>query len=93
MPGDQPRQQRDVRLVQRVRDAVREHRVDARPDREDLAGADVARGGVALLRGAHVAADLAPRRGRTCRAGHAPRVAAWRARAGRGYGAKNGVET
>ena len=47
------------RPVQRVRDAVGEQGVDAGPQREDLERRDAARGGVALVGGGDVAADLA----------------------------------
>ena len=51
--GDQPRQQRHAGLVQRVRDAVGEQRVDARPGGEDLERSRRrARPGSRLLRGA-----------------------------------------
>ena len=45
--------------MQRVRDAVGEQRLDPAVGEEDLEPADAARGGVALLRGGQVLADLA----------------------------------
>ena len=46
-------------LVERVRDAVREQRVHAGPGGEDLERRDAARGGIALVGGGDVAAQLA----------------------------------
>ena len=55
---DQPRQQRHAGVVEGVRGAVGEERMDARPGREDLERADVARGRVAAARGGDVAPHL-----------------------------------
>ena len=76
---DRVRHQRHARLVQRVRDAVREQRLHAAVGEQDLEPADAARGGVAVLRRGQVLAQLA-RHARECpQAEH--------------QGAKNGVET
>ena len=56
--GDRPRRERHAGLVERVRDAMGEQRLDARPAREDLDRADPARRGVAVARRGDVAADL-----------------------------------
>ncbi len=49
---------RDTRLVDRVRDAVGQQRLDAGPAGEDLDRADPARGGIAIARGGYVRGDL-----------------------------------
>ena len=52
------RRQRHAGLVERVRDPVREQRLDPGPAREDLDRADAARRRVAIARRGDVAADL-----------------------------------
>ena len=76
--------------MQRVRDAVREQRLDARPGREHLGRADAERRGVALARGGDVAADLARDARQRARARAICQRALERARAL--TAAKNGVE-
>jgi hypothetical protein len=71
---DQPRQQRDACRVERVRDAVREQRVDPRPRRDDLEPPDIARCRIARACRLHVAAQL-PRDPCKLDAGHDQSVA------------------
>ena len=56
---EQPRRDRHAVLAQRVRHAVREQRLHARPGGEDLERRHAARGGIALVRGRDVAPQLA----------------------------------
>ena len=56
---DRHRHPRHPGVVERVREAVREDRLDAGPVHEDLGRANAARGGVAVPRRRNVRADLA----------------------------------
>ena len=76
--GEHARDQRDARLVQRVRDAVGQQRLDAAVGEQDLDPADAARSRVALLRRREVVAHLLDHP-RECRVAD--------------HGAKNGVLT
>ncbi len=57
---DHPRQQRHAGVVERVRDAVGEQRVDARPGGEDLERADVPRAAGSRLRAASMSRRTSP---------------------------------
>ncbi len=80
--------------MKRVRDTVREQRLDSRPRREHLELSDTARRRIAVPRGGDVATYLTRDAGEQTEGRHRQRVA--RPAPGktrrRGYAAKNGVE-